>query len=62
MKTAANMKRLSASISDRLYDRLEDLAKEEGRSVSNLVAYLLERSVDARFELNKVMKGGSEAQ
>ena len=57
MKTTPSMKRLSASISDRLYERIEELAKEEGRSVSNLVAYLLERSVDARIEMHLAVKG-----
>lgn len=45
------MKRLSASIPDKLYDQLEELADIEGRSVSNLVAYLLEHSIDKRYEI-----------
>lgn len=44
------MKRLSASIPDRLYERLEKLADFEGRSVSNLVSYLLEHSVERKIE------------
>lgn len=44
------MKRLSASIPDKLYDRLEKLAEFEGRSVSNLVSYLLEQSVERKVE------------
>lgn len=44
------MKRLSASIPDKLYDRLERLAEFEGRSVSNLVSYLLEQSVERKVE------------
>ncbi len=44
------LKRLSASIPDRLYDRLEKLAEFEGRSVSSLVSYLLEHSVETKVE------------
>ena len=43
------MKRLSASIPDKLYARLEKLAAHEGRSVSNLVGYLLENSIDIKL-------------
>jgi len=43
------MKRLSASIPDKLYARLEKLAAHEGRSVSNLVGYLLESSIDMKL-------------
>lgn len=43
------MKRLSASIPDKLYARLERLAAHEGRSVSNLVGYLLESSIDMKL-------------
>ncbi len=46
----AAMKRLSASIPDKLYERLEKLADFEGRSVSNLVSYLLEQSVERKIE------------
>lgn len=45
----ATMKRLSASIPDKLYSRLEKLAEKEGRSVSNLVSYLLEHSIDIKI-------------
>jgi metal-responsive CopG/Arc/MetJ family transcriptional regulator len=48
----ATMKRLSASIPDKLFERLEELADYEGRSVSNLVSYLLERSIDERYKLH----------
>lgn len=47
---SATMKRLSASIPDKLYERLEKLADHEGRSVSNLVSYLLEQSVDLKLQ------------
>jgi hypothetical protein len=53
MQAATHMKRLSASIPDRLFLQLERLASLEGRSVSNLVSYLLERSIDDRLELIK---------
>jgi predicted DNA-binding protein len=44
------MKRLSASIPDKLYERLEALAEHEGRSVSNLVSYLLEHGLDLKIQ------------
>lgn len=52
MRSANLMKRLSASIPDRVYEQLEKLATKDGRSVSNLVAYLLEQSIDKRLELD----------
>lgn len=52
MRSTSLMKRLSASIPDRVYEQLEKLADREGRSVSNLVAYLLEQSIDRRLELD----------
>ena len=54
---SVTMKRLSASIPDKLYSQLEQLADIEGRSISNLVAYLLERSVDSRLELDRLVVG-----
>lgn len=51
MRSASLMKRLSASIPDRVYEQLEKLAEKEGRSVSNLVAYMLEKSIERRLEL-----------
>jgi len=48
--TARTMKRLSASIPDKLYERLEALAEHEGRSVSNLVSYLLEHGLDLKLQ------------
>ena len=54
----ATMKRLSASIPDKLYQRLEKLADHEGRSISNLVAYLLEQSIDQK--LDGYIKTGEE--
>lgn len=55
---AKAMKRLSASIPDKLYQRLEKLADHEGRSVSNLVAYLLEHSLEEKLE--GYIKAGEE--
>ena len=52
------MKCLSASIPDKLYEWLEKLADHEGRSVSNLVSYLLEQSVDQK--LLTYVKAGEE--
>ncbi len=53
MSAVATMKRLSASIPDRLYGQLEILSEKEGRSVSNLVSYLLERAIDDRLDSNR---------
>ncbi len=54
MRSANLMKRLSASIPDRVYDQLEKLAVKDGRSISNLVSYLLEHSIDKRLELDAI--------
>jgi metal-responsive CopG/Arc/MetJ family transcriptional regulator len=43
------MKRLATSIPDPLFARLEKIAKTENRSLSGLVAYLLERSLEERM-------------
>lgn len=39
-------KRVFASVSDNLSDKLEQRAEEEGRSLSNLIGYLLERAME----------------
>ncbi len=39
-------KKVFASVSDQLADKLEKRAEEEGRSLSNLISYLLERSME----------------
>lgn len=52
------MRRLSATIPDKLYEQLTQIAEIEGRPISNLVSYLLERSLDERYQLLKQM--GSE--
>jgi len=39
---ALNMKRISVSVPDWLAEDLEKMARDEKRSLSNLVAYLLE--------------------
>lgn len=44
----AMARRINASISDALYERLERAAKEEGRSLSSLVSYLLEHGLDLK--------------
>lgn len=54
MRSANLMKRLSASIPDRVYEKLENLAARDGRSISNLVSYLLEQSIDKRIELDAI--------
>lgn len=48
--TTRTMKRLSGSIPDKLYKRLEAMAEHEGRSVSNLVGYLLEHGIDLKLQ------------
>ena len=49
--TGKVLKRISASIPDKLHDQLEALAVREGRSFSNLVSYLLEHGVDQRVQM-----------
>lgn len=39
-------KRVFASVSDQLADKLEKRAEVEGRSLSSLVGYLLERTME----------------
>ena len=53
MEQATTMKRISASVPDRVFDQLNELADIEGRSFSNLVSYLLEKCIDARYEMNQ---------
>lgn len=45
------MKRLAAYLPDPVYDELEQWATQEKRSLSNLVAYLLEKSLEDRRKL-----------
>jgi predicted CopG family antitoxin len=39
-------KRVFATVSDQLEKRLKERAEKEGRSVSDLIAYLLEREME----------------
>lgn len=39
-------KKVFASVSDQLANKLEKRAEEEGRSLSNLISYLLERAME----------------
>ena len=39
-------KRVFATVSDQLADKLEARADKEGRSLSNLISYLLEREME----------------
>ena len=41
-------RKLTATIPDRVYLAIQELATEEGRSMSNLVAFALERFVEQR--------------
>lgn len=50
--TSRGMKPLSATIPDKLEARLKALAKAEGRSLSNLVSYLLERGIDEHVRIH----------
>lgn len=51
MRLESQMKRIAASVPDQLYRNLESLAESEGRTLSNLISYLLERSLDERLKL-----------
>lgn len=50
--SSSAMKRLSAYLPDPVYEELEQWASDEKRSLSNLVSYLLEKSVEDRRKLN----------
>lgn len=39
-------KRVFASVSDQLAEKLDQRAEHEGRSLSNLIGYLLERTME----------------
>lgn len=54
------MKRVVANIPDPTYDDLKAFADKEGRSVSNLAAFILEQGVNAKvraYEKNIKGKG-----
>ena len=44
------MQRISATIPDIVYERLVKLADYEGRSLSNLIAHLLERNLELKLK------------
>jgi metal-responsive CopG/Arc/MetJ family transcriptional regulator len=48
---SGSMKKISASVPQKVFDRLERMAVLEGRSLSNLISYLLEKGLDDRPEL-----------
>ena len=52
--SSSAMKRLSAYLPDPVYDDLEQWASQEKRSLSNLVAYLLEKSIEDRRKLRAI--------
>lgn len=43
------MKRLATYLADDVYDRLEEWAAKEKRSLSNLVSFILEVNIRARY-------------
>jgi hypothetical protein len=47
------MKRLATYLPDPVYEELEQWASQEKRSLSNLVAFLLEKAVSDRSERQK---------
>ena len=49
-----SMQRVSATIPDIVYDRLVKLAEYEGRSLSNLIAHLLERNIEVKLRSYQV--------
>ncbi|WP_293334505.1 hypothetical protein [Microcoleus sp. CAWBG58] len=56
-------KRLSTYLADGIYTRLEEWAQQEGRSTSNLAAFLLEKAlVDHEEKLLKQQSLSDEKQ
>lgn len=49
-------KRLVTYIPDSIYDLLEKWANEENRSISNLSAFILEKTVRERYEQTRQKK------
>jgi hypothetical protein len=49
----SQMKRLATYLPDPVYEELEQWASQEKRSLSNLVAFLLEKAVSDRSERQK---------
>ena len=56
--TVSQMKRLATYLPDPVYEELEQWASQEKRSLSNLVAFLLEKAVSDRREQQKIEKHG----
>lgn len=54
----SQMKRLATYLPDPVYEELEQWASQEKRSLSNLVAFLLEKAVSDRQERQKPVDKG----
>jgi hypothetical protein len=54
----SQMKRLATYLPDPVYEELEQWASQEKRSLSNLVAFLLEKAVSDRQERQKPFDKG----
>lgn len=61
-RTSDAMKRLSAYLPDPVYEELEQWATQDKRSLSNLVAYLLEKAIDDRRKSRTAEEGKQEGQ
>ena len=53
-------KKVFASVPDAVAKDLEEWSKQQGRSLSNLIAYLLENSVKSAKEQGEFMSKNSE--
>ena len=52
-------KRITITVSDQIYRTLEERSTREGRSISNLAAYLLERAVASEKQSEQTMTEGA---
>ena len=57
MQISKVAKKIFASVSDQLANKLEKRAEVEGRSLSNLISYLLEREMEDWHPPKKDSKG-----